>query len=938
MKKIILFAFAIFFVPTVVFALPSNLIKNGSFENGTAEPAQYFVTLNESDNVSISDWSVVSGGIDYIGGYWVASEGKRSVDMNSLVNGSIISQSFATVIGETYEVTFDFSGNPDTSNSPTLKVLEVKVTGATPQDFTYDTSIKGNSFSDMKWEKRTYTFVAVEETATLTFSSKTTGPCGPVLDNVFVAEKATIVPTLTNPTETEDDGLVDGKGVADKTKFTFSITAIGESEVKLYVDGKVQPTWESTFAKGTHSWYFEANKNGLATTTTETKTFTTGYSNVAFLPGLEASRLYYNNTNCGLLSSCNNTRLWEPNWNNDVVKMYLDENGVSIDSTISTKDPLDTVYGFLGNIYAGFIDSMNDLKSKEIIHEWKPLPYDWRFGFDEILSKGAKIDNGNISYLLGSSTPYIIQETERLARESDTGKVTIIGHSMGGLVAKELTNKLKEKNEGNIVDKVILVASPQSGAPIAIGALLHGEDQALGKGFILNEATARGLAENMQSAYNLLPTQKYFTDVSDKVVTFDATTTRTLSYRNAYGTTIDDTTELYNFLLGTEGRTKPNSQEIWLPNVLNKTVYDRAVIEQTELANWIPPEGAEVIQIAGWGATTVSGIKYVERDCHWYEACTTRLDIEPTKVIDGDGTVPVPSALATAGVESYFVNIPDYNAELFGARTNRSHADILEISQLQTFISNIIQNINSLPIHITRNTPPSDDTRRLNFSLHSPVSLDIYDAQGRHTGLAPFLPNSDIQQIDEQIPNSYYFTFGEGKYAGVDSSVPANVSLHGLSAGSFTLDITTTQGNQTVSDISFTDVPITADTIVTVQNQNTTTPVLNMDIDGDGVNDVVISSGDGVSTQELIGILKGTIKTLGLSQKKQQDLLKKIEKLEKALEKEFKNDHKKKQKTREVFKNIIQKIQQLEKKKLLTADESAQLREIIEQIRKSMIK
>jgi pimeloyl-ACP methyl ester carboxylesterase len=787
-------------------------------------------------------------------------------------------------------------------------------------------------------------------------------PAG-ILYKLVIHESDIVMPTLASSIVTEDDGINDMKGVADKTNFTFNVLYTGAtapSDMTLWTnandtihsypltisatttgsasspqanDGDFTNgewyTFTGTFPKGHYGYYFEANGGAQRFPESGELTFTTGYSNVAFLPGLEASRLYYNNTNCALLPTCDNTRLWEPNWNADAQKLYLNADGSSIDSTVSTKDPIDTIYGVLGNIYGWFIGSMDDLKTAKTIQDWKPLPYDWRLGFDEILSKGSLLPNGNISYLLGSSTPYIIQETERLAHESDTGKVTIIGHSMGGLVAKKLTNKLKEKGEGNIVDKIILVASPQTGAPIAIGALLHGEDQDQGKGFVLNEVTARTLAENMQSAYNLLPTDKYFTDVFDKVITFDTATTKTLSYRNIYGTTIDDTTELYNFLLGTEARTKPNPQETWLPNVLNKTVYDRSLTEQSELANWTPPEGVEVIQIAGWGATTVSGIKYVERKCHWYETCTTRLDIEPIKIIDGDGTVPVPSALGMNGATNYYVNL---------AITSGEHKNILEVKSLQGLISGFIADQTLNMPGIVTSVPFTADVHRLNFSVHSPVSIDLYDLLGRHTGLASTSSDSDIQKIDEEIPNSYYFTFGEGKYAGSETESSTTVKLTGLTAGSFTFDVEETQGNDIVASTTFADIPVTASTTATlVITDLATPPVLNMDINGDGVVDAVVSSGDGISTEELMDILHGIIKTLDLPKKKQQNLEKQIDKLEKALEKEYKKEHKKKCRTSILFKNVLKEINTLGKKKLISGDEVAQLTEIIEKIQESVV-
>ncbi|MBI3342508.1 DUF642 domain-containing protein, partial [Candidatus Curtissbacteria bacterium] len=109
---------------------------NGSFESGT-DPG-VFTTVNPG-GTNITGWNVDSGNVDYIGTYWPASNGVRSVDMNGLTAGSI-SQSLTTVVGATYNVTFDLSGNPDSRPvgdplwSPSNKVLRVS-TGAAFQDF-----------------------------------------------------------------------------------------------------------------------------------------------------------------------------------------------------------------------------------------------------------------------------------------------------------------------------------------------------------------------------------------------------------------------------------------------------------------------------------------------------------------------------------------------------------------------------------------------------------------------------------------------------------------------------------------------------------------------------------------------------------------------------------------------------------------------------------
>jgi len=155
---------------------------NGSFELGT-DPGS-FATL-PAGNTNITDWTIDSGSVDYIGTYWQASDGVRSIDLNGTAQGSI-SQSIPTVIGATYDVTFDLSGNPD--GGPALKVLSVTSTSTSAQNFSYDTGVQANSLANMKWASSSYSFIATTTSTKLTFASTITGSFGPALDNVVIVE------------------------------------------------------------------------------------------------------------------------------------------------------------------------------------------------------------------------------------------------------------------------------------------------------------------------------------------------------------------------------------------------------------------------------------------------------------------------------------------------------------------------------------------------------------------------------------------------------------------------------------------------------------------------------------------------------------------------------------------------------------------------------
>jgi choice-of-anchor C domain-containing protein len=172
-------------------ALAASL-SNGSFENGT-DPVS-FMQVNSPDSTTITNWTVSSGNIDYIGTYWQASDGSRSLDLDGSSSGSI-QQTFTTVAGHTYYVTFDMAGNPDGGPNPKTMTVD---TGGTPTTYSFDTT--GATKTDMNWTPMTYFFTASGPSTTLTFTSTTPGSFGPALDNVSVTD------VLTNKSQCMNGG------------------------------------------------------------------------------------------------------------------------------------------------------------------------------------------------------------------------------------------------------------------------------------------------------------------------------------------------------------------------------------------------------------------------------------------------------------------------------------------------------------------------------------------------------------------------------------------------------------------------------------------------------------------------------------------------------------------------------------------------------------
>lgn len=579
-------------------------------------------------------------------------------------------------------------------------------------------------------------------------------------------------------------------------------------------------------------------------------------SNVLFLPGIKGSHLYRPKDGCDAsISSCED-RLWEPGLdegifssllrgagNDDVRDLFLNAQGASARSDIyvKEKDILDSVSG--KNFYSSFIADMDALKADGTIIDWEPIAYDWRLSLSDIVEKGKKTGD-RISYLEATSTPYIEQELRRLAASSKTGKVTIIAHSNGGLVSKSLMERLGVSESSALIDNLIFVGVPQSGAPRAVGSLLYGAGEGLPFerfDFLMSKAVAREFSEHSPMAYHLLPSAQYFADANDPshaVGAFDGTAGFEKE-RAAYGSTLDTADELYDFLLAREGgREKPATDEVLDANILGETFIDYARATHTVADAWLPPSGVTLYQIAGWGIDTVAGLRFTSLPptIAGPYAALHRSMFSPTFVEDGDGVIPVPSALMTStsspNVKRYWVNLKS-----FGPQANRKHGDLLEIADIREFIRNILENTESYPSTLLDHQPANAElNKKLIFILHSPLTLQLQDSAGNTTGL------SGDDSVTQNIPDATYGEFGDVQYI-IAPEGNYTLSMNGQASGTFSLEMQGMSGNEIISSTLITNVPTTASTLasLTVSGGLDTVSALTVDQNGDGTSVLTIT-------------------------------------------------------------------------------------------------
>ncbi|MDO8346211.1 MAG: DUF642 domain-containing protein [Cellvibrio sp.] len=156
----------------------ANLIVNGGFEDNNVAAGNwgYFSSANvngwDGDNIEIWD---SYGGV-------VAPEGTQHAELNAHpFDGGVFSiyQSFATVLGQTYDVSFFYSARDSVNEQFSFSVAGLNAT--------LTDHVKN------KWEKYTGSFVASSNLSTITFTTYDAGTLGNFLDDVVVTARATVV-------------------------------------------------------------------------------------------------------------------------------------------------------------------------------------------------------------------------------------------------------------------------------------------------------------------------------------------------------------------------------------------------------------------------------------------------------------------------------------------------------------------------------------------------------------------------------------------------------------------------------------------------------------------------------------------------------------------------------------------------------------------------
>jgi hypothetical protein len=426
------------------------------------------------------------------------------------------------------------------------------------------------------------------------------------------------------------------------------------------------------------------------------------------------------------------------------------------------------------------------------------FPYDWRYGASGVYPKPegtSQMDVTN-SVLLG-------RKIDELAKKSPTGKVDVIAHSLGGLIAK----KYVLENENPQINKLVFVGVPNLGAPAAVKALLAGHDFKI---FGLNPGEIKKIAQNMPAAYDLLPAKGYYVQKGSYLTISTPSMTgpeqiKPLNYEESL---------VHLGVLGLNTEALVNAKNF------HSTEFDYFNANSKNI---------DVYNIAGCKSSTFRGI--IDHQTFNLTHSSYAADRKP---LSGDNTVPFESADSIAadnGKKFYFTKV--------------EHGKMPSYNGIRQKIANIIANVNysSYANLITYDQLASDKSLcQLNgeyISVHSPLEIFVAYAAGN-----VILGKDADGNIHYEIPGAGFEIIGDKKYVFLPDNDCQNcrINLRGTDDGTFTLIRQKIENDEAVSDQIFENIPVSENLIGGLEIDEDEI-VLKLDNDGNGSVDQILTRG-----------------------------------------------------------------------------------------------
>jgi pimeloyl-ACP methyl ester carboxylesterase len=474
------------------------------------------------------------------------------------------------------------------------------------------------------------------------------------------------------------------------------------------------------------------------------------------------------------------------------------------------------------------------------------FPHDFRYSVTHNAFKRIELSdlNPNDPRLRGYVSPSLHNKVQEAIVQTGSRKVDLVAHSRGGLVAKEYLNE-HPKN----VRTLIMLATPNLGAPKALKILRYGDDldETILGGLVkpVDACKLKRAAHNLPGVFNMLPGQRYF-DVAGGYFWDQAdidgppgVPPDACDMRGPARGLITDFDEMVCKLKKGIEYICPLNKHVDMPpwdKLSSIILEDQFLSYHQSRDNWQKPDGVDVFMIAGYGKSTITGIvEYKRKDHHEIQLMTG----------DGDGTVPVASALGVDAIQRYLADMLKLNA---------GHEPMLANSEIQAQVlgllrtgpgiygNSITRESRASPSRgvpgiygnfTTREAAASPTRGAIMVSTFSSVRVLVLDSQGNHTGVLP------DGTKEEGIPGSSFEEVENQQFVTVPEGDTYTVITEGFGNGDMTLwqtDIDPTGLPRRILEWDSVSIqPGSVNTLVTQFGAQS--PQLLIDIDGDGVVD-----------------------------------------------------------------------------------------------------
>ncbi len=453
------------------------------------------------------------------------------------------------------------------------------------------------------------------------------------------------------------------------------------------------------------------------------------------------------------------------------------------------------VFDYTGSLIKEFTD--------QGYNEGKDLflfPYDWRNGVSE------------------NTVNQLKQKIQDIKTQTGTDKVDIVAHSTGGLLVKKY---VIENQNNNFIDKVVFVGVPNTGAPKAIKALIFGDSFGVP---LLADEEMKKIAKNLPVVYDLSPSQQYFDTKGSYVKILN----KGLLSSSSKDLNFD---EMNEFLTADH-------------NLSAQALVDAHHLHTIDFDNYdLRNAGIDLYAIDGCRTGTMGKLIEEKLSAPIIGTYATSDQLEFTP---GDGTVPLESS----------TNLPiNQDHKYYSLEAN--HGEMLTQNGTRQQIVNLISSSNlDVPSNLVTKDISECNLNGEAISVFSPLSIDIVDQDGNHSGLS-----SDGVSIENNIPNADFEIFGEHKflYLPTDEGQTYTITTKGTGDGTFTIKDQDITDNHITQTEVFSNIPVTKSLAGTINLGNTTT--LSLDNNGDGTVDQTVTPSSIINSNQSEDLIPPTSST-----------------------------------------------------------------------------